>query len=28
MCSGCALLFQMPAVDGQLCSACIERTIR
>jgi WhiB family redox-sensing transcriptional regulator len=28
MCPGCDLLFPMPAVDGQLCSACIERTIR
>ncbi|WP_328304790.1 WhiB family transcriptional regulator [Actinomycetospora sp. NBC_00405] len=28
MCSGCALLFPVPAVDGQLCAACTERTIR
>ena len=26
MCSGCALLFPMPAVDGALCAACTERS--
>lgn len=26
MCSGCSLLFPMPAVDGALCAACIERS--
>jgi hypothetical protein len=25
MCPACALLFPMPAVDGELCSRCIER---
>ncbi len=25
MCSGCSLLFAMPAVDGQLCPLCEER---
>lgn len=25
MCPGCALLFPMPTVDGQLCAACLER---
>jgi hypothetical protein len=25
MCPACALLFPMPAVDGELCTRCIER---
>lgn len=24
-CSACSLLFALPAVDGELCSACLER---